>query len=142
MRRLALLPLAVILIAWPARGDDPKADDKPIQGTWNLTEAELAGMKLPLKDLTLTLDNGKYEVKAPGELDKGTYTIDAAKKPKHVDVKGTEGPNQGKTYPGIYELDGDTLKICYDLSGKARPKEFKTAAGTQLFLATYKRKKS
>ena len=27
MRLLALLPLAVILVAWPARGDDPKADD-------------------------------------------------------------------------------------------------------------------
>lgn len=39
----------------------------------------------------------------------------------------------------IYELDGDTLRVCYDLSGKARPSEFKTKAETQLLLFTYKR---
>lgn len=41
----------------------------------------------------------------------------------------------------IYELDDDMLKICYDLSGKSRPTEFKTSEGTQLFLVTYKREK-
>jgi hypothetical protein len=41
----------------------------------------------------------------------------------------------------IYEIDGDTLKVCYDLGGKNRPTEFKTKEGTALFLATYKREK-
>ena len=41
----------------------------------------------------------------------------------------------------IYELNGDTLRICYDLSGSKRPTEFKTAAGTKLYLVTYNRKK-
>jgi hypothetical protein len=31
--------------------------------------------------------------------------------------------------------------VCYDLAGKNRPTEFQTKAGTQLFLATYKRQK-
>jgi hypothetical protein len=35
--------------------------------------------------------------------------------------------------------DGDTLRVCYDLSGKSRPTEFKTKEGTRLFLVTYKR---
>ena len=35
----------------------------------------------------------------------------------------------------------DTLRICYDLSGKARPSEFKTTKETQLFLVTYQREK-
>lgn len=39
------------------------------------------------------------------------------------------------------ELDGDTLRVCCDLSGNARPSEFKTKAETQLFLVTYKREK-
>ena len=42
----------------------------------------------------------------------------------------------------IYELNGDTLRVCYDLTGKARPSEFKTRKGELLFLATYKRTKS
>ena len=58
-----------------------------------------------------------------------------------MDITGTEGPNKGKTFQAIYELDGDTLKVCYDLSGKGRPTEFKTAEGTQLFLVIYTREK-
>jgi uncharacterized protein (TIGR03067 family) len=57
-------------------------------------------------------------------------------------ITGTDGPNKGKTFLAIYERDGDTLKVCYDLSGKAHPTEFKTAQGTQLFLVTYKREKN
>jgi len=140
MRRLALLPLAVILFAAPTRGDDPKGDDKAAQGTWDLTEGEVAGKKLPPTTITLTIDKGTYTVKAES-VDKGTYTLDETKKPKELDIKGTDGPNKGKTILAIYELTGDTMKVCYDLSGKARPKEFKTAPGTQLFLATYMRKK-
>ena len=32
-------------------------------------------------------------------------------------ITGTEGPNRGKTFPAIYELKDDTLRICDDLSG-------------------------
>jgi len=55
-------------------------------------------------------------------------------------ITGTEGPNSGRTFPAIYELEGDTLRICYDLSGVKRPTEFKSIAGTRLYLVTYVRK--
>jgi hypothetical protein len=42
-------------------------------------------------------------------------------------------------FPAIYELDGDTLRICYDLSRTKRPAEFKTLPATQLYLVTYER---
>src|SRR4051794_40819519 len=35
-----------------------------------------------------------------------------------MDITGTSGPNKGKTILAIYEQKGDTLRICYDLSGK------------------------
>jgi hypothetical protein len=53
----------------------------------------------------------------------------------------TEGPNPGKTYPAFYDLKGDALRICYDLSGAKRPTEFKSVTGTQLYLVTYNRQK-
>jgi uncharacterized protein (TIGR03067 family) len=56
-------------------------------------------------------------------------------------IVGTKGPNTGKTFPCIYDIKGDTFRICYDLSGAKRPTEFKTAAGTKLYLVTYNRKK-
>ena len=45
----------------------------------------------------------------------------------------------GTKVAGIYELDGDTLKVCYAHGKKERPKEFKTAPGSGLALVIYKR---
>ena len=73
--------------------------------------------------------------------DRGTYTIDSTTKPKSMTITGPEGPNHGKIFPAIYELKGGTLRICYDLSGAKRPTEFKSIAGTKLYLVTYNRQK-
>ena len=73
--------------------------------------------------------------------DRGTVKLMPSAKPKALDITGTEGPNKGKTILAIYERKGDTLRICYELSGKGRPTEFKTEAGTQLFLVEYQRQK-
>jgi uncharacterized protein (TIGR03067 family) len=76
------------------------------------------------------------------EAGEGTVKLDAARKPRAMDVEGTKGPNKGKTILAIYELKGDTRRVCYGLGGKARPAEFKTGAGTQLFLVEYRRQKN
>jgi uncharacterized protein (TIGR03067 family) len=134
------LTLAASLSAFAA---DPPDDAKLIQGNWKPATAELAAQPLPdaiLKVISLKLDNGKYEVFVGDKPDRGTYTMDVTTAPKRITVTGTEGPNAGKTFPAIYEFKGDTLRICYDLSGAKRPAEFKTVTGTQLYLVTYERK--
>jgi uncharacterized protein (TIGR03067 family) len=134
------VPLLSAAVAFAADRPD---DARTIQGAWTPNKAELSGKPLPdavLTTITLKLDNGKYEASVAGELDKGTYTLDSAVKPKGMTVKGTEGPNKGKSFPAIYELDGDTLRVCYDLSGAKRPTAFKSTDGTKLYLVTYKRK--
>ena len=119
-------------------------DGKLIEGTWIAVTAELNGQKMPedfLKDIKLILTDGHYT----NQIDHGTYKLIPAEKPeapKAMDVNGVEGPNKGKTFLAIYELTGDTLRICYDLAGKTRPSEFATKAGTRQFLVTYKRVKS
>jgi uncharacterized protein (TIGR03067 family) len=94
-----------------------------------------------LRIISLKLDDGKYEVFVGGEPDRGTYTLDSATKPKSMIISGTDGPNSGKTFPAIYEFKGDTLRICYDLSGAKFPTEFKSIAGTRLYLVTYNRRR-
>jgi uncharacterized protein (TIGR03067 family) len=124
---------------------DDSADTKALQGSWIPAKAELGAKPLPtevLKKITLTLTNHDYEVTVTGEQsDSGTWTIDTSSKPKGMTIVGAKGPNAGKTFPCIYELKGDTLRICYDLSGAKRPAEFKSTAGTMLYLVTYNRKK-
>lgn len=136
------LALGASLIAFAA--DSPADDAQAVQGNWQPAKAELAGQPMTeavLKSISLKLDHGKYEVLVGDKPDKGTYTLDATTKPKIMSITGTEGPNRGKTFPAIYELKGDTLRICYDLSGANRPTEFKSLAGTKLYLVTYHRKK-
>ena len=135
------LSVAASLTAFAA---DPPDDAKAVQGSWTPAKAELGGQPMAdavLKSISLKLDNGKYEVLVGSAPDKGTYTLDSTSKPKSMTITGTEGPNVGRTFPAIYELKGDTLRICYDLSGAKRPIEFKSIAGTKLYLVTYKRKK-
>ena len=118
-------------------------DAKAIQGDWKPVKAELAGQPMAeevLKTISLKIGDNTYEVQVGNSPDKGTVTVDTSTTPKSMTITGTEGPNKGKTFPCIYELKGDTLRICYDLSGVKRPAEFKTTAGTRLYLVTYARK--
>ena len=93
-----------------------------------------------LKTISLKLGDGTYEVSVGGKPDNGTFEVDASTTPKGMVIRGTDGPNKGKTFPAIYEVEGKTLRICYDLSGAKRPTEFKSVAGTRLYLVTYQRK--
>ena len=142
MKYILCLCLAVVVSPTAFAADLP--DAKAIEGSWTPIKAEFGGQPIPdavLKTISLKLAGGKYGVMAEGHPDNGTYSLNTAVQPKSTAVTGTDGPNKGKTFPCIYELNGDTLRICYDLSGAKRPSEFKSVAGTKLYLVTYVRKK-
>ncbi len=138
----------VLALAFPlspvVRGAD--AGDDKMDGTWLMESAEIGGQKFPdeiRKAAKLVIKDGKYTVTiGPGESDQGTVKLDLKAKPKTMDITSTDGPNKGKTILAIYELNDDTMKVCYDLGGKSRPTAFKSEPGTQLFLVTYKRQKT
>ena len=143
MKFLLILSLSLMacLTTW---ADTTTNDAATVQGNWKPVAAELGGHPMSealLKTISLKLDDGKYEVFVGTEPDRGTYTIDPAATPKRMTIQGTEGPNHGRTFPAIYEISGDTLRICYDLSGANTPATFKTVAGTKLYLVTYQRVK-
>ncbi len=142
MRRL-LTVIAVFGLfanAW-TRADE---ESKKLDGSWQVTEAEMAGMKLPeaaAQQIKLELSGDHYVVTTAEGKDEGTVRLMPDKTPKAMDITGVEGPNKGKKFLAIYELEGDVLKICYDLKGQERPTEFKTKPKTLLFLATYRKQK-
>jgi uncharacterized protein (TIGR03067 family) len=143
MNAVSLALVAFLAVAPVAWSDAPK-DAGPLDGTWQLTAGEVGGMKFPdevAKSIKLMVKDGQYTVTTATVPDKGTCKLDAKANPKTIDITGTEGPNKGKTFLAIYELNGDTLRVCYDLSGEKRPTEFATKPGTKLFLATYQRQK-
>ena len=74
---------------------------------------------------------------------RGTIKIDLTKKPKTEDATQTsEGENEHKTTLSIYEIEGDTLKICSAEPRKDRPTEFSSKPGSGHFLRVFKREKN
>lgn len=131
----------LVFVAVPALADDPKTS---LDGTWLPESAELAGKPFPeeiRKTIKLELMGDNYIATIGPTVDKGTIKRNTTAKPKQMDITGVEGPTKGKTIPAIYEHDGDTLRVCYDLSGAKHPTEFKTMEGTVLYLVVYKRAK-
>jgi len=106
---------------------------KKIQGTWKFTSQEMDGKPVPpenLAKMTITFSGDKWSVRQDEkEVQAGTHKFDPAKKPGHVDAVVTAGQDKGNTMLGIFELKGDTMKVCFDPMGKARPASFTSKAG-------------
>lgn len=135
MLRTLVVVSALALAAVPAL-----AQGNDLQGTWVPEKAQLGGKPFEdIKSIRLEIKGSEYTVTAGPTVDRGGLKVDPAKTPKEMVIVGTEGPNKGKAIPAIYERQGDTLRICYDLSGKSAPKSFESKAGTELYLVTYKR---
>jgi uncharacterized protein (TIGR03067 family) len=63
-----------------------------------------------------------------------TIRVDSTKRPKTFDVEVKEG-FVTIAWAGIYELDGDTLKVCYVTEKNVeRPKDFKAKSAILLVL--------
>jgi uncharacterized protein (TIGR03067 family) len=124
--------------------DDAKNDQKNLQGKWTMTSGIIDGNEIP-KSPTMgevTYKGDKYEWKTgDGQSGSGTFKLDPTKKPKHMDSVPSDGPVAGQTVEEIYEIDGDSLKICLALPGTNRPTAFKSEAGSGIWLFTYKRAK-
>jgi uncharacterized protein (TIGR03067 family) len=147
LRMMVAASLVVGSFATIARSHDDEKEKKAraeMNGTWVPSAAELDGEKLPksvIKSIKLVIKDEKYTVTVGEAVDEGTVTLDLESEPTGMEIKGTKGPNEGKTIPAIYELKDDTLKVCYNLEGKKRPTEFKTTAGSKFYMVTYQREK-
>lgn len=70
-----------------------------------------------------------------------TYKLDPSKKPMEIDLTITDGPLKGQTFPAVYQLDRDTLKLCRAQPGQKRPTEFASKKGSDTIFLTLKRAK-
>src|SRR5262249_47393894 len=75
----------------------------------------------------------------PGVTYEGAFNIDVETDPHGIDIEFVAGPEAGNWNYGVFNLDGDRLQICLDMSGKARPKAFRTAPNSNCALETLRR---
>jgi uncharacterized protein (TIGR03067 family) len=102
------------------------------KGTHLVFNGEPAGADF-LADLEMSITGKRFVVTTPERDMRGSMSFDAAA--GTMDVEMDEG--EVKKFYAIYELKGDTLKICYDAA--ARPKEYSSEPDSQRILAIYKR---
>lgn len=118
---------------------DAKEELKKFQGTWKIELQEEDGKKLAdadLKGRTISFGTSLFLMRKQGVMTHlGKIKIDPAKKTISLTVE--KGEHEGDLLPGIYELDGDALKICVSTDGDTRPKDFK--AGPDRLLLVCKR---
>src|SRR5262249_21860469 len=118
-----LLGIAAVLLCVAAYtyDDTAKKEQDKLQGDWTLAYGERDGTPIPddfVKSLKRNFTGNAFTVTRDDQtLAKGTFTLDTSKKPKAIDIKleGTDSPVRG-----IYELDGDTFKMCYAAPGQER----------------------
>ncbi|MBN9119471.1 MAG: TIGR03067 domain-containing protein [Planctomycetes bacterium] len=145
--RVLLIGCALALATFAVARDEEaaKKEQKALQGTWKVVAAEQDGDPLDrIVGGTLTIKDNNFTIKTAGGTElKGDLTLDPAKAPKHINLVHQDGPLKDKTWQGIYELKGDTIKLCYAEadSEKDRPTEFKTLKKSRLLLIELKREK-
>jgi uncharacterized protein (TIGR03067 family) len=120
-----------LLLAADAPKEEVSKDLDKLQGTWVGSDGT---MKLVIK-------GNKYTFTSAGDNEEGTLKADASKKPAALDIHISKGPQEGKTQLAVYQLEGDTLKICYAEPDKERPTELAAKDGSGQGMLVLKREK-
>jgi uncharacterized protein (TIGR03067 family) len=116
-------------------------DQDKFQGTWKAEKMTRGGMDAPAEEtekMTIEFKGNKAIPMKDGKSeDAAEFSLDETKKPKTMDIKP---PKEDKTFLGIYELNGDTLKICFARDG-GRPEKFESPEGSMNMVIVLKRVK-
>jgi uncharacterized protein (TIGR03067 family) len=139
-------------------GDQPKDKFAELEGTWSIVKMEMIGKSLLEKNkpkLKILIKDGKLIADAkevPSDAKEAlkdwllSEILDPSKKPRTVTIR-TGKTSEGKlTFIGIYEVDGDVLRVCGQVVQTAteknleatRPKQFDSNKG---LLLVFKREK-
>ena len=127
-------------------GDATKEDLERLQGKWKFVERIIDGKKQTGKQLesTWTFDGNRVIYHVDADL-LAIVTLNAKTNPKTFDFdhESKDPKRVQKGRKGIYEIDGDILKICVVAEGKTkeRPTAFESKEGSGYALTILKRVK-
>ncbi|HKD09303.1 MAG TPA: TIGR03067 domain-containing protein [Bryobacteraceae bacterium] len=120
--------------------DSALAGGGPLVGEWSLVSCALNGEAIEesLLKFGKRVDDGRKVIVSFGSqvVLRASYTTDWRASPHTIDFRLLNG---GRTRLGIFDLSGDTLKVCHAAPDDPRPTEYVTARGDDRTLAVWKR---
>lgn len=114
-------------------------DIAAFQGVWRLVSSQTGAHIAATQNAVLMVRGNRacWEYAEEENQFEGGLYLDSTTTPKAYDFV-----TSSRTFEGIYSLEGDTLKLCYDLGTEAkRPGEFSAPRKGQRVLMTLKREK-
>ena len=131
MLRWTFAEMLVVAFVTVGRADSVQTELAKLQGKWSVEAIEENGVKEPdeeAKRFQVTIKGTNFLVNVDGKEESMTIKIDPEKSPKTIDMTPNYGDDKGKIVPGIYELDGNKLRICACPKGD-RPKKIASDKG-------------
>jgi uncharacterized protein (TIGR03067 family) len=100
-----------------------------LQGAWTLTTLHMDGREFPASG-RIEIAGDRFKSIGMGAEYAGNVELDDTKKPARFDLVFTEGPEAGNRNLGIYQVNGDSWKLCLNTTGKSRPRSFAANPGS------------
>src|SRR4029078_2948259 len=110
-----------------------KNDLELLQGTWSVTELAVEGQTMPeslLSGARVIVRKNRFVSMGMGADYEGTIELDPSQNPRHLTITFDAGPEKGNSNLCIYELNGDTWKMCIATRGDVRPEDFVSPPGS------------
>jgi uncharacterized protein (TIGR03067 family) len=139
-----------VWLLWSRSAQDDAVNEemRKLQGKWARISVEADAKILTDKEaspkVTITISGEKWIDKSAAGVHEAIFKINPAQNPKHIDITMF-----GKALPGIYLVEGDTLKtaVPFPFGGdftniSKRPAGFRTKQGDGFIVTFYKRVKS
>jgi uncharacterized protein (TIGR03067 family) len=140
--RVGLLLLLGCLLAGCRVGfiADSADDSRSWQGTWRLVACTYDGAP-QMTDMEWIVDGDHYTIRLNGQSHEDPYTFKLDGSRKQIDVFHHETPpgTSGGSLKGVYEINGDSLKVCYDVTGQRYPDSFDANRGSRQVLYQFRR---
>ena len=137
------LLLAALAVGAPGLKDKP-APPPGIDGEWAIESRIVGGRPDPAaRTDRIVVVGGRWSIPQPdGRRLEWVLDLDPATKPPALTLYKADDPDRQRPpeMSGVYQVDGDTLTVCYVFEGP-RPTEFASPAGSKVRLMTLRRVK-
>jgi uncharacterized protein (TIGR03067 family) len=113
-------------------------------GVWAFNLVVVDGAKQPdvpfeTNKMIVVSAERRFIVVQGKKITRGIFQMDPTRTPKQIDVTATNSQGKSLTTLAIYELEGDTYKVCSSFRSNERPSKFLSKPGSETVFEVLKR---